>query len=134
MDIVISGHQLHLTEDLKDYAQDRAAKLGRYFQGLTRIRVMLSKEAKGYRAEMVVSARKGVQLVCQEDNPELHAALDLVTDKMERQLTRFKEKLHDHRSDPRHSELPAVSEENEPSEEQTPPEAPEAENETGTGA
>jgi len=134
MDIVISGHQLDLTEELKDYAHDRAEKLGRYFVGLTRIRVMLEKEARGYRAEMVVSARKGVQLVCQADEPELHAALDLVTDKMERQLTRFKEKLHDHRGDPRHGELPIVPEEDEPSEESTPPGTPETDDEVGTGA
>ena len=50
------------------------------------------------RAELLISVKKGSQIVCHEEGKDLYAAIDLALDKAETQLTRFKEKLQAKRS------------------------------------
>lgn len=101
MEIIISGHHVDLTEELKAYATERAEKLLKYFDGIMKITVKLSSDSGMLNAEMIISARNHLVLVGEVQHRDLHAAIDLVTDKMERQLTRQKEKMKNHR-DERH--------------------------------
>ena len=70
--------------------------VGKFFDNIRKIELILDSEKdKRYSAEMIVSATRGQVLVCHTSDQSATAALDVVLDKMERQLTRFKEKLRE---------------------------------------
>ena len=108
MEIIISGRHVEMTPDLKDYAQERAEKLLKYFDGITKIVVTLGSDQGRHTAEMNISARRHLHLIGEVQRRDLREAIDLVTDKMERQLTRQKEKLKSHRDRKNIGEAPLV--------------------------
>ncbi len=94
--ITITGRN-DVTSGQKDHAREKVGKLERYFNGINRIDVVLEKGSDRSRAEVLISVSRGSQIVCHHDHKDLYAAIDLVIDKAETQLTRFKEKIQDHR-------------------------------------
>ena len=109
LEIIISArHNVEMTPDLKQYAQERAEKLLRYFDGITKIVVTLGSDQGRHTAEINISARRHLQLIGEVQRRDLREAIDLVTDKMERQLTRHKEKLKSHRDRKNIGEAPAA--------------------------
>lgn len=94
MEIRVTARHVEITEPMKEYAYAKARRLSRYFDHARKLEVILDLDgAKGFRAEMVASLVRGQILVCRAEDRTPGAALDAVVDKMERQLTRFKEKL-----------------------------------------
>jgi putative sigma-54 modulation protein len=100
VETIISGRHVDITPALKDYTRERAGKLTKYFNGITKIVVTLASESGRQSAEMIISARRNLTLIGVVEDRDLYAAIDLVTDKMERQLTKWKEKIRDHRGQP----------------------------------
>jgi ribosomal subunit interface protein len=95
MNITVTARHQDFTETLKDYARQKAHKLEHYFDHLRKLEVILDRDgAKRYSAELIASAVRGNILVCHSSDLTAMAALDSVVDKMEIQLTKFKEKLN----------------------------------------
>jgi len=97
MQISVSGRRLHLSQDLKDYARSKAAKLTQFFDKLQKIDVIVSKESPGYRVEVIVKPDGRESLVGHDSGPEVKACIDVILDKLERQVTRHKEKIRNHK-------------------------------------
>lgn len=95
---MISGRHLSVTEAMKEYAQKKAGKLERFFDRINKIQITLDVEGERQTAEMIVSATRGSTLIAEVASSDMYAAIDLAVDKLERQLTRHKEKLHDKRN------------------------------------
>ncbi|MBI2921124.1 MAG: ribosome-associated translation inhibitor RaiA [Planctomycetes bacterium] len=87
---------IDITEEMKDYAEERAEKMARYFDRVNAVHVVLNRDGNLYSAEMICHGVRGKDLVCSERDKDVFAAMDLVTDKMERQLTKLKEKVRGH--------------------------------------
>jgi len=85
-------------QEVRDYAYDKAKKVFKYNQKITKVEVLLKPEKDKHSAEMVISVSRGTQLVGKSLHEDIHAAIDLLMDKMERQLVRYKERLKDHRT------------------------------------
>ncbi|MEE9585087.1 MAG: ribosome-associated translation inhibitor RaiA [Candidatus Brocadiales bacterium] len=98
MNIIVSGRHLSITDAIKSYAEKKARKLEKYYNRLVQIQVNLDVESERHRAEMIVSAAKGSILIAEVTDHDIYAAIDRATDKLERQLTRHKEKLYQKRS------------------------------------
>ncbi|MDQ7779821.1 MAG: ribosome-associated translation inhibitor RaiA [Planctomycetota bacterium] len=97
MNVTITGRHLRITDDMKDYARDRAERMSKYFERIKKIEVVLSAEGDHYTAEIIVACVRGMVLVGHVRDYKMAAAVDLVVDKLERQLTRFKERLKNKR-------------------------------------
>lgn len=97
--IVVTGRDERITSRHKKHVQEKVGKLKRYFDGIVKIEAILSYTASNQaKAELLMSVRGGGKpLVCQSRSKELYAAVDLVMDKAEAQLTRHKEKLKGHK-------------------------------------
>ncbi len=94
MKVSVTARHVDITELMKDYAWRKAGRLGRYFDHLRKVEVILDADTdRNFSAEVIASAVRGQVLVCRSTEPTAMGALDAVLDKMERQLTRFKEKL-----------------------------------------
>ncbi len=96
MRVQIAVKHMDISESMKDYAEERAAKLEHYFDRITSMQVILNRDGILYSAEMICGGTRGKQLVAHEKHKDVFAAMDLVTDKMERQLTKLKEKVRGH--------------------------------------
>ena len=95
--ISVTGRS-EVTHGQKEHAREKIEKLERYFNGIKRIDAVLDREAEGCRVELVISVKPGGNIVVHCDDKDLYAAIDLVIDKAETQLTRHKEKLQDRRN------------------------------------
>jgi len=95
LQVTVSGHHVDVTAAMKEYAHEKADKLARYF-GAKEVAVTLKVEGGRKIAELIVYAPRRHTLIAEAEQPDMYAAIDLVTDKMERQLTKLKEKWSDH--------------------------------------
>jgi putative sigma-54 modulation protein len=95
--IVVTGKSERITSRDKTHAEGKIDKLEKYFNGITRIEIILDKTAESADVELVISIKRGSQIVCHATDKDLYAAIDLVLDKAETQLTRHKEKVRQRR-------------------------------------
>jgi putative sigma-54 modulation protein len=90
----VTGRHMPITDVLRDYVTDKSERLAHYFENLQKVEVILNPERDAsYSAEMVVHAPRHSVLVCHAGGKTATAAVDLVLEKMERLLTKHKEKL-----------------------------------------
>lgn len=106
MQIKISTRHGHLSEASQDFIREKAEKLNRLFDRLTMIEVTVDLKNEGQTlVEFLVKAEHKHDFVAHESHPDLLAAVDLVLNKLEMQLRRYKEKIQDHRRTPSTGEV-----------------------------
>lgn len=94
MELNIRGDKITVTKSIKDYVTEKLEKLDKYFDN-----------AKGIKASIIIRVRNGEQIIevtvptnkftlrAEEKHDDLYAAIDLVVDKLERQIRKNKTKL-----------------------------------------
>jgi len=95
MNLTIAGHHLEITDSLQNYVEEKIDKLERHFDNVTDIQVILSVEKQRQKAEATVHVT-GATLFADTVDENMYAAIDLMTDKLDRQIIKHKEKLKDH--------------------------------------
>ena len=101
MNLQLTGRHCELSDALKEYATRKAERLQRRFDGIHNVEMILSVEGGRPKAEIIVSAVRGQKCVAGVIHEDLFGAIDLVVDKIDRQLKRLKGRLHE-----RHGKLP----------------------------
>lgn len=95
MNLSVTGQHLDVTDPLKDYVHEKMNKLERHFDHLTDIHVILSVEKLRQQAEAVLDLA-GARIHAEAEEHDMYAAIDALTDKLDRQVIKHKEKLKDH--------------------------------------
>lgn len=96
MQINVTFRRLDPSDALREYAENRLQKLKKYVDGPMDVNVVLSVEKFRQTAEVVLSG-DGVRAAAKEEQNEMRAAIDLVSDKIYKQLRRYKEKIRSKR-------------------------------------
>lgn len=91
MQVNISGHHVEVTESLHNYVSTKLDKLQRHFDQIGNVQVTLSVEKERQKAEASLNV-KGGQVHADAVHEDLYAAIDLMNDKLDRQLIKRKEK------------------------------------------
>ena len=91
MQLNISGHHLDITDPIKDYVTTKLSKLERHHDGITSTNVILSVEKLIQKAEATVHVSGG-EFFADSEHDDLYAAIAMLTDKLDRQLIKHKEK------------------------------------------
>jgi len=91
--IIISGRHMDVSGKLKAYAEEKAAKLERYFDRVHQAEIVFDKEADHHNCELIVKGDQTAPFVAKESHEDPYAALDASVKDIERQLTKHKEKL-----------------------------------------
>lgn len=91
MQIHITGHHLEVTDALRDYVNEKFTRLGRHFDQINSVQVILSPEPNTHKAESTVRITGG-ELFAAAESADMYAAIDLLTDKLDRQILKHKEK------------------------------------------
>lgn len=91
----IRGQRFQVTEALRDYVEKKLSRLERYFEEpiASEINVTLSV-TKGQHTVEVTIPLVGVMLRAEEKSEDMYASIDLVVDKLERQIRKHKTKVN----------------------------------------
>ena len=95
MQIETHGNQIEVTPALRDYVDNRFERLRRHFEHTCQIRVQLGLDKPQHKAEATVNM-PGRTLHADVTAVDMYAAIDLLSDKLDRLLMKHKEKMVDH--------------------------------------
>lgn len=95
MQINVTGQNIEVTPALRSYVQSKFERVERHFDNVTGIHVVLGVEKQRQRAEAKLRVAGG-NLFADAEHEDMYAAIDLLIDKLDRQLIKHKDKLGDH--------------------------------------
>ena len=103
MNILITGHHIELTPAIREYVETKLERVISHFDQVIDVAVILGVEApaekdKRQRAEANLRI-KGDVLHAESYAENLYAAIDLMMDKLDRQVQKTKGKTQAHRQD-----------------------------------
>lgn len=93
MQIEITVRHESVTADIKDYAAKKADRLVKYYDRIQSVRVVLDKDGGGMVCEMIADVEHTRDLVGRATDADVRAAIDLATDRLERQLAEHKDRV-----------------------------------------
>jgi len=106
MQYQISGKQIDIGEALQQHVRtDLGSVVEKYAERPTNANVVFSKSAHEYVCEATVHLSTGLTAQAKAHATEIYAAFDACSEKMEKQLRRYKRRLRDHHR-PDRSPLP----------------------------
>lgn len=95
MNLTITGHHIEVTPALRDYVSSKLERVVRHFDHVTSVHVILSVEKLVQKAEVTLHV-KGKDIFADASDTDLYAAIDLLVDKLDRQVQKYKGKHNDH--------------------------------------
>ena len=92
----VRGENLEITQAIREYVESKVSKLEKYFADSLEANVYANaKVYKNNKKKIEITVPlKGVTLRAEETNEDLYAAVDLVVDKLERQMRKYKTKIN----------------------------------------
>jgi putative sigma-54 modulation protein len=98
MNLQLTGHHVDITPALRGYVRDKLERVTRHFDHVIDVNVVLTVDKLQQKVEATVHVR-GKDLHAQATEPDMYAAIDILADKLDRQIVKHKEKLTGHRID-----------------------------------
>ncbi len=95
MQLNLTGHHIEITDSLRSYVTSKLERLERHFDHVTNVHVILTVEKLRQKAEATLSIT-GNNLYADSTEEDMYAAIDKLVDKLDRQITKHKEKVTDH--------------------------------------
>ena len=96
MNLNLSGHHLEITPAIRDYITSKLNRITRHFDHVIDVNVILSVEKLKQKIEVNVHVR-GRDIFVECDDANMYAAIDMLADKLDRQILKHKEKSSGHR-------------------------------------
>jgi putative sigma-54 modulation protein len=96
MQTKLTGHHIEITQALRDYVYEKLERIERHFDTVTQVHVILSVEKLRHKAEATIHVA-GNDIFADAVDEDMYAALDALTDKIDRQIKKHKEKITDKR-------------------------------------
>ncbi|WP_372762191.1 ribosome hibernation promoting factor [Pseudoalteromonas sp.] len=95
MQLNLTGRHVDITDSLRDYVNNKFAKLQRHTDHITKVYVILDVEKLTQKAEATLHVSGG-ELFASTEHQDMYAAIDSLIDKLDRQVIKHKEKLARH--------------------------------------
>ncbi len=92
MNIIVRGKNVEVTDALRDYVAKRVKKLEKYFDNINEVQVTLLVEKDNHVVEVTIPLN-GFLLRGEENTGDMYSSIDLVVDKLEKQINKFKTRL-----------------------------------------
>jgi len=96
MQVKVTGRHMSVTDAMKAYAEEKALKVIRFFDRVQEIRMVLDFEGGQPVVECIVDVEHAEDFVGRETDADMYAAIDKVSDKLERQMRKHKERIKEH--------------------------------------
>ena len=98
MNVQVSGHHVEVTPAIRDYVLSKLERIQRHFDQVIEINVILSVQKLRQKAEISVHM-PGKDIHVESDDADMYAAIDLMMDKLDRQIIKHKQKAFSHPHD-----------------------------------
>lgn len=96
MNLTISGRHVEVTPALREYVENKLERVLRHFDQVVEIQVVLavdnSKEKELRQKASCTLGVKGRDIFVETVDADLYAAIDILMDKLDRQVAKYKEK------------------------------------------
>jgi len=96
MQLSVTFRHMEPSEALKNYVHERTAKLSKYIDKPVESQVILTVHKFRQIVDVVINV-DGLRIAGQEAHEDMYAAIDLVMDKIERQVKKYREKIRKHK-------------------------------------
>ena len=95
MQIDLTGQHVEITPPLREYVNSKLERLNRHSDQVLDIHVILSVEKLRHKAEATLRLNGG-SVFADATEEDMYAAIDALTDKLDRQVKKHNEKMNDH--------------------------------------
>ena len=89
MKVTVRGKNIEVTPALEEYAQKKLGKLAKFFDKNTEAQVFLSVTREDHIVEVTINVG-GLILRGEETTEDMYASIDLVVEKLEKQVAKYK--------------------------------------------
>ena len=96
MQLIVQGKNIQVTDRLREYVETKVDRLDRYLPTITDARMELASEQTRKHGDRQIAQltvhSKGMMLRAEERSGDIFTSVDMVMDKMKRQIDRYKSK------------------------------------------
>jgi putative sigma-54 modulation protein len=89
MNLSIQGHHIDVTPALREYVKTKLDRIRRHFDQVIDVSAVLGVEKLQQKAEVTLHV-KGKDLFAEAVDTDLYAAIDIVADRLDRQVLKYK--------------------------------------------
>ncbi|MEW6262662.1 MAG: ribosome-associated translation inhibitor RaiA [Thermodesulfobacteriota bacterium] len=100
MELSVTFRHMEPSDALKDYARDKISRVEKFLDSAIEANVVLSVQKFRHIADVTITS-DGLKINGQEQTDDMYSALDMVVDKLERQVKRFRQKQKTHKTNKR---------------------------------
>ena len=95
MQLSVTGHHVDVSAALRGYVEKKLERIGRHFDQVMDVHCVLTVEKLRQKAEATLHA-SGCAIHADATEEDMYAAIDLLMDKLDRCIKKYKEKRGDH--------------------------------------
>jgi putative sigma-54 modulation protein len=92
MNLNMTGHHVEITPSMRAYVSSKMTRINRHFDHVIDVNMILTVEKLRQRIEANVHL-SGKDIFVESEDQDMYAAIDLLVDKLDRQIIKHKEKL-----------------------------------------
>jgi len=108
MQVNVTGRHMGVSDALKAYCTEKAQRLSRFLDRIQTVNIIVDGKDGMHTAEMIVHAAGCQPFVASESQEDAFAAIDLLMDKIEAQIRRYKERCRNRKHPPQVGEAPPL--------------------------
>lgn len=106
MQYSVTFRHMEPSDNLKDYSHDKLLRLEKYLDAVIDAEVVMTVEKFRHKAEVLISS-DGLKIKAEEETEDMYSAIDMVVDKLEKQIKRHREKQKAHKGNSGKRDIPA---------------------------
>ncbi len=106
MQVTVTFKNIDSSDAVRDHAVDKSQRFSKYVSGVIEVHWFLSVEKIRHQADVTIMAN-GVKIQAHEVSEDMYSAIDMASDKLEKQLRKHKDKITDHHKTP-HGGVPEM--------------------------
>jgi putative sigma-54 modulation protein len=97
MQLNLSGHHLDITSSIRQHTSDQLPKITHHFDNIMNVNMTLEVQKDLQKAEATIHV-SGADLFAKAESNDMYASIDQLINKLDSQIIKHKEKLHNHRA------------------------------------
>ena len=96
MQLNLSGHHLDITSSIRQHTSDKLTKIKHHFDNVMNVSMILEVQKDLQKAEATIHV-SGANLFAKAQSNDMYVSIDQLINKLDSQIIKHKEKLHNHR-------------------------------------
>jgi len=104
MQLNLTGHHVEITDALRQYVQKKLERVERHFDKVNNTHVILSVDNVRHKAEATINM-SGNNIFAESTEDDMYAAIDGLMDKLDRQVSKHKQKITNHHHNKGHADF-----------------------------